>query len=223
MARTYNLKVESSMTIKQLKKLFLEKADNKKGIETICFKSDDEILDDNDSTIASYGVEDKAILQLVNLNANDRNDFCMGVKFVEISNSNGLKRKNWSKTAPSWRRTRYGLCLEGLCTNKQCEAHNRRVIMPIGYMAFNITTDASETTTKCPSCKQYVEPITCGFNNCWWRYNGIKQNEKGKSPIKCSGNWQQTDDAYHYFDEGASGIVVWKQLIIEAVKKRPSE
>ncbi|CAF3851252.1 unnamed protein product, partial [Rotaria sp. Silwood1] len=183
-----------------------------------------EVLDDNDSTIASYGVENKSILQLVNLNVTDRGYFpSMGGKFIDISNNKSIKRADWSETAPPWRKTRRGLCLEGLCRNNQCKAYKHHVVIPIGYKKFDIIIDSSETTTKCPLCKQYVEPITCGFNNCWWKYEGIKQDEDGKPPIRCSSNWQQADNAYHYFDEHTSRIVLWKQLIIEAVKKRPLE
>ncbi|CAF1190347.1 unnamed protein product [Rotaria sordida] len=193
-------------------------------MHSIYFIFDGEILDDNGSTIASYGVENKSILQLLNLDATERVDFSsIGAKFVDISNNESLKKKDWSETAPPWRKARRGLCLEGLCRNNQCKAYKQYVVMPIGYRKFDIIIDSSETTTKCPLCKQYVEPITCGFNNCWWRYEGVRQDEEGKPPTRFSSNWQQADDAYHYFDGHTSRIVLWKQLIVEAVKKRPLE
>ena len=164
-----------------------------------------------------------SILQFVDLNTTYRSGFpCMGTKFADVSNNKGLKRREWSKTAPPWRITKGGLCLEGLCTNNQCKAYNQSVVMPIGYKTFDMLIDSNETTTKCPICQTYVEPKTCAFSNCWWRYEGIKQNEmgQGKPPIKCSNDWQRADNAYHYFDEDKSGIVVWKQLIVEAVRNK---
>lgn len=224
MARTYSFEVESSITIKQLKQIFLDKTNDKSDLQAICFMLNEEILNNDTNTISSYGVVDKSILQLVDLNTTDRGGFSlMGVKFVDLSNNTGLKRVDWSNRASPWRISKPGLCLEGICSNNQCEAHGQRVIMPIGYTVFDIVTDSNETTTKCPVCNKYVEPVTCGFNNCWWRYQGIKQDEIGKPPRKCSSDWQQADNAYHYFDEYTSGIVSWRQLIVEAVENVPSK
>ncbi|CAF1206139.1 unnamed protein product [Rotaria sordida] len=147
----------------------------------------------------------------------------MGSRFVNVGNGKGLTRIEWSTTAPRWRRTIPGLCLEGQCSNSECEAYDRSVIMCIGYRKFDILADADETTTVCPICKQFVEPKTCAFNNCWWRYEGIQQAEAGSSkpPKKCSNEWHKVDDAYHYFDEETSGTVTWKRLVVEAVKDKP--
>ena len=51
---------------------------------------------------------------------------------------------------------------------------------------------------------------------------GMKQEKAGEPPIKCSNDWQYVDNSYHYFDHETSGVVTWKQLIIEAVEKEPS-
>jgi ubiquitin C len=224
MGQTYNFDVDSSITIKQLKELFLKNTNNNKDIQSICFVFNEEELDDDDRTLSDCNIEHESILQLVDLNANHRSDFSfMGAKFADISNNKGLKRVEWSKTGPPWRTPQHGLCLEGLCTNTQCKAYNQCVIMPIGYKKFDILIDPDENTTKCPLCQKFIEPKTCAFNNCWWRYQGIKQDEtgQGKPPMKCSSEWQQADNAYHYFDEYTSGIVIWKQLIVEAVKNKP--
>jgi hypothetical protein len=122
---------------------------------------------------------------------------------------------------PPWRRTGPGLCLEGECTNSGCDAYRDIVIMPIGYRKFDMSIDPNETTTKCPACKKYVRPDTCGFTNCWWKYDGTKDcgNEP---PQSCSSDWERADDAYHSFDEQQSGIIKWRKLIFEAVEERPS-
>ncbi|CAF2942600.1 unnamed protein product [Rotaria sp. Silwood2] len=81
--------------------------------------------------------------------------------------------------------------------------------------------DVNESTCACPICHEYVEPLTCAFNNCWWKWTGIKQESKGKAPTQCSGDWRYADNAYHYFVEQISGIVTWKQLILEVIEKKP--
>lgn len=143
----------------------------------------------------------------------------MGEKFVDVSIPTNLKRVNWSKnSAPIWQRAGRGLCLEGICENGSCQAYEQRVVMTIGYKKFDIVAGPSESTTKCPSCLRYVEPQTCGLNNCWWRWSGIKQNSQGKAPIECSDNWTYVDNAYHYFDANESGTVIWRKLTLEAMK-----
>ena len=225
MGRTYNVDVEPSTTTRQLKKL-LEKASDNKDLQTMCFGFNGKSLDDDDQTLSDYDIKDGSLLQLIDLSVKSRSGFdCIGTEFANLSNRKGLKTQEWSKTAPLWRKTSRGLSLEGSCTTEQCAAYQQRVVMPIGYKRFDILADASETTTICPLCKNFVEPQTCSFNNCWWKYQGIKQEEvgKGKPPKRCSSDWQYADNAYHYFDQQTSGMVRWKQLIVEAVENKPQQ
>lgn len=223
-ADVYEFDLEDFTTIYELKEMFRKKTQhNKKYCDTLCFMFNGDIVDRNEDTLLSYGIEDDSELALVNGHANGRYLGALGARFVDVTNSKGLTRNEWSKTAPRWRTARRGLCLEGICTNATCDAYNHMVIMGIGYKKFDVLCDPDETTTVCPLCKQYVKPTICGFNNCWWRFEGKKEdsNDAGKPPKKCSCNWIETDDAYHYFNEKASGTVVWKQLIFDVVAKKP--
>lgn len=47
-----------------------------------------------------------------------------GCPFVDVTDKAGPIKLEWSATAPSWRRARHGLCLEGECTNRYCEAYD---------------------------------------------------------------------------------------------------
>ena len=107
-----------------MKQLLLEKTRDDKDLQTICFGFNEERLEDDDKTLTDYDIEDGSLLQLIDLNVKDRSGFgFMGSKFADLSNSKGLKIKEWYKTAPDWRISSPGLCLEGSCTNNQCEAH----------------------------------------------------------------------------------------------------
>ena len=97
----------------------------------------------------------------------------LGAEFVDLSNSKGLKRIEWSSYAPDWRIARLRLCLEGTCTNKDCQAHADEVVINIGSKRFDYLTDVDNF--KCPMCGNYVEAKTCAFNNCRWCWWGIKQ------------------------------------------------
>ncbi len=139
-----------------------------------------------------------------------------GLELADASNGNGSKKLEWGNSAPTWRRAVYGLCLEGTCTNTLCEANGKRVIMPIGYRKFDLISDTNESTTKCPVCSKYVEPETCTFNNCRWKWSGLKEVKKDEAPVP-EGDyyWKYPDDTYHSFDVHKTGTVTWKQLVFE--------
>jgi hypothetical protein len=141
----------------------------------------------------------------------------LGVPFVDVSNGVGLKRIQFSDTAPSWRFVSPGICLEGKCTNTLCVAHQQEVIINIGFKTLNILTGINANTSKCPVCLRYVEPSTCAFNRCQWRWWGTKRPESGSPPVEIPPcDWKQADHAYYYFDEKTSGTVVWLELFLEA-------
>ena len=221
MGRTYTFDIDPSTTLKQLKQQFLHRTGNPDDEKTVRLVYKNEILyedEQHDYLLSAYGVEDDSLLQAVNTNS--RSCGFRLPTFVDISNGKGLVRKDWGKDAPDWRIASPGLCLEGVCQNKSCKAYQQRVIMSMGFIRFNITVDPDADTTKCPSCQAFVNPTTCAFSNCWWKYSGKKQ-EGEKAPEKCSCDWQYADNAYHYFDETKSGTVTWKELIVETTQNKP--
>ncbi|CAF1327486.1 unnamed protein product [Adineta steineri] len=178
---------------------------------------------DEEDIVSDFDIKAGSKLELVDPTVKYRKfTGFFGLKFVDVSNDKNLNRKEWSKTAPRWRRARHGLCLEGECKNSKCEASGRTVIMPIGYKKFDMSSDPSETTTKCPVCKKYVPPVTCGFNNCWWRYDGVKDCQNAP-PESCSSGWKRADDAYYHFKDEQNEIIDWRKLIFEAIREHPSE
>ncbi|CAF4894941.1 unnamed protein product [Rotaria sp. Silwood1] len=142
----------------------------------------------------------------------------LGTTFVDLSKDNGLKRIEWSSSAPRWRIARPGICIEGKCSNQFCIAHKQLVIINIGIREFNLLNE-SHKMSKCPECSKYVEPITCAFNNCIWRWEGLLQAASDTEPREVSGGWKQADNAYHRFDENVNGAAVWRQLNLYAKVK----
>ena len=140
----------------------------------------------------------------------------MGVAFVDVGNESGLQHLKFSTTAPDWRGAKAGLCLEGKCLNTSCRAHGRQVIINIGLGQFNIVSDVDAQTCKCPICSQYVEPTTCAFTNCLWRWSGKKKPGNGLPPVEIPPcHWKEVENAYDRFNEQASGSVTWLKLILE--------
>ena len=67
--------------------------------------------------------------------------------------------------------------------------------------------------TKCPICDEYAKPITCAFNNCKFRYVGIKITSNGLERVK--GDWIECDDNYYRFDAKEHGTADWSRLVLE--------
>ncbi|CAF3601955.1 unnamed protein product [Rotaria sp. Silwood1] len=222
MGRRYQFDVEASTTVQQLKDLFLNKSSIKYDFEKtyLINMQNRDILTKDEKTLGYYDVQDDSEIQLHDLTKVTRNLSNLGLRFIDPSDKNSYKRTPWATEAPRWRIAGRGLCLEGICNNPQCEANGKQVIMSIGYTTFDVVIDSDASTTKCPICNSYVDPITCGFNNCRWRYEGKKKEQgNNKAPIKCSpSDWQLADDAYHYFDQQTNPSVTWITLKFEVVK-----
>ncbi|CAF4913517.1 unnamed protein product [Rotaria socialis] len=221
--KTYAFNVQPSTTIQELKTRLHKRADDL-DMATIGLSFNGKMLDEDDKALTHYNVEEDSVLVLSNLLGDASDTDSLEVKFVDVSESEGLKRVEWSTTGKKWRQVQHGMCLEGKCIKSKCEAHDQMVIIPIGYGTFDVLRD-SDTNSKCPMCKEYVEPIICSFNNCWWKYKG-KRKEKDDDrnpPQECNGDWKQADDACHYFDEQTSEMVIWRQLIFEVIKDKPQQ
>jgi hypothetical protein len=121
------------------------------------------------------------------------------------------------------RLAKLGLCLEGKCRNVNCKVFDTNVIVPIGLnQKIDIVSDINKQNSKCPLCQEYIEPILFGFNNCDWRWSGIKQLQTGQTPLKCpQTEWKRADNAYHYFEQDLTSNIIWRQLIIETRETQP--
>ena len=128
-------------------------------------------------TLASYDVKSQSMLHLL---VKQYGGFTEPYAFVDMSNEAGLERRPWNKSAPKWRRAADGLNLEGICTNRQCEAYDDLVIMTLKFRVFDVLLDSNEKTTRCPCCRTFVQPLTCAFSNCEWKWTGLKGQTTSK-------------------------------------------
>jgi hypothetical protein len=91
------------------------------------------------------------------------------------------------------------------------------VIVGIGIGVFDFVFDQDKS--KCPMCKEYVDyvqPLTCAFTGCNWRFNGIKRSKTG--PPQCyAADWKKVGDVYSRFNE-SSEKVQWDQLQLIATR-----
>ncbi|KAF0693735.1 Aste57867_15309 [Aphanomyces stellatus] len=122
---------------------------------------------------------------------------------------NAIKsRLAFSPNAPRWRCADPGLNIEGMCTNRTCDAHSHLVIAPQRWTPFNPTLQSAH----CPLCNSPVMPKTCGLYQCKWRFDGVKHDAQ----VTSSG-WQVADgDVYHRFSSDESNLVTWQSLVLVA-------
>lgn len=135
--------------------------------------------------------------------------------FVDVSSKIGPTKIEFTSGGPSWRTAYPGLCLEGTCHNKNCEAFGQFVIMNMGSRV-SYQLGMPNPPTNCPQCRNYIKPETCAFNNTRWRYIGVKMTADG--PERVRGEWTKADDAYYQFDQKTNGIAEWSQLVLETCK-----
>jgi hypothetical protein len=65
----------------------------------------------------------------------------------------------------------------------------------------------------CPQCDQKLPniPITCAFNNCKWKYDGV-MIVNGRDTKRVSSDWKVVGDQYYRFKE--SNTANWAELIL---------
>jgi hypothetical protein len=114
-----------------------------------------------------------------------------------------------------WRRFAPGISLLGTCTNSNCDAYQKEVIIPIGLKNFDVLVDTNSSTAKCPQCTHYVDPSKLGFCECQWRIDGIKQLKSSQAPVPFSEGWSRTR-GYSLFEYKLQEGVTWRQLKVEA-------
>jgi uncharacterized ubiquitin-like protein YukD len=179
-------------------------------ISFIRFLFEDQRLDD-ESAWSNYQIENGDIIEVY------QEQIAGGGNFADVTKDG--KKIGWSNDAPDWRLSNEGLCLEGKCRNKVCKAFNKMVIINIGDKCiFKLNKNRGRQPTNCPMCGIHVIPLTCGFNNCNYRYISIRESNNGIVRIKSA--WKKIKDIYYRFDENES--VEYQHLLIEVKSLYPS-
>ena len=168
---------------------------------------DGAVLKDN-QTFSDLGVEDKDIIE-AHPSSKGGGDF--GVLMADISNKRGLVEGKFNKNANDWNIITTGLNVSGICNNDKCRAYKKLVDCQIGLGTFDLVRDADRI--KCPICKEEMEPITCYFSECQYKFEG-KKKINGKTEFVKS-EWKKVEKDYEYYDPVKSGIVKWLMLVIE--------
>ena len=138
---------------------------------------------------------------------------------ADISNEEGLVKKNFNKNAPKWNIIDNGLNLAGKCENSDCKAYNKTVDCIIGLGYFNLVANCDQA--KCPMCKKEINVTTCTFCKCKYKLEGKKRTKEGT--VQVNTPWKIVEKDYEYYDPLKSGTVAWLKLIIQTKSLPNSE
>lgn len=160
---------------------------------------------DGDRTLAWYNVSKDCTLHLVLML---RGGGFGPMTFADVSDGSIMTQIEFS-SAPMWRMCDKGFNIEGRCKNRDCAAFRHMVIQPKRFTSFNLVR---EGTIECPKCRSSVKPITCGFYDCVWKFEGVRSSDQSF----ISSQWKSASgERYHYFraDESHS-CVEWENLLV---------
>jgi len=215
--RKAEIKASPDMTIREL----VEAIDIATGIPSSTARViyDSEILNHEHKTLKELGIKDGEKVSVlrgseigVKIDETVVLENCM-IDFVDIANEKGIEKRQWSDKAPKWRMVKYGLSVEGICKNANCEANGKYVIInkEIGKV-FDLHEDYE--SNKCPICSERVVIELCAFNNCLYTYVGKKYTESGKPAVVKSQDWKDAGDEYNRYNPEKSGMTKWFSLKI---------
>eukprot|EP00733_Pompholyxophrys_punicea_P000914 Pompholyxophrys_punicea_v1_NODE_364_length_2155_cov_46.962381.p1 type:complete len:414 gc:universal NODE_364_length_2155_cov_46.962381:1830-589(-) len=95
-----------------------------------------------------------------------------------------------------------GLNMHGVCTNESCCAEGEMVIARKAMGIFDI-----KNACHCPECHNVIKTSTCGFYDCFYKFDGIQSDG-----TKVSSPWIKIDKEYKYFDD--TKTIKWNYLVI---------
>ena len=83
----------------------------------------------------------------------------------------------------------------------------------MGTGIFDMIFDVEKS--KCPMCYKFVQPDTCGFNNTYYSFTGIKRDSMDKPPVKINEQEEvEVGDEYVRYNPDKSGKTQWLSLKI---------
>ncbi|POM63206.1 Ubiquitin family RING domain containing hypothetical protein [Phytophthora palmivora] len=136
-------------------------------------------------------LEDQRTLQSYNIKARSKiylvwtlNGGYIPSRGILGSHYTSVLAKHDPVNAPRWRVAYEGLNIEGICKNRLCAAFRQMIIYPYQFESFNLVL---EGCIQCPSCHLSVKPVTCGFYNCTWKFEGIRSHDE----VSVSSAWKK--------------------------------
>ena len=165
----------------------------------------------DDLTLNDSGLTNNSFVFLIPKNNGPKGGGC-GINVVDLS-KNQTRILNFAPNAPFYRRVTNGLNIYAICSNSSCNAYNKGIYCPIGFVYYyNILKNLEEI--KCPACNEEVYPKNFGFLNCNYKIEYIAFKDNSKLEGKVEG---EAGEKFKIFDED-SGNANFTKLIFTITK-----
>ena len=207
----FSMTVHKTSTVSEIMEKIKEK-DNIQNINEIQLTYGGRILKDLHAELKTFNIKQNATLQYNVEGSIIGGNGGYGIEFADITNKEGLEKRNFGKNAKKWNKITKGLNIEGICKSN-CEAQNEKVDCPIGMGDFNFLENIDEI--KCPMCGSVIEPLTCSFCECQYQIEGkISETGEVKDVKQTKTEWIRVEKDYDYYNPLKTGKVNWYKLII---------
>ena len=218
----FDIEVFPNITVKNLKNKIEELFGLKPGclnnIELRCTRKGERVgrlLENNNKTLFDYHIQNGTSIFFMTI----KNRGGGGLPMV-FSNLREMEFRNFSETAPKWRRVGKGLNFFGICGCKMCDAGKNysEVIYPMKLglnEKFNLINNRDKII--CPICSSFIEPKTIGLYKCEISVNGkyiINDRCENFSHDFSS----DSKDGIKAFKYGEDNDVIWTELIFKINK-----
>ena len=145
------------------------------------------------------------------------------VDFADISSKKIKMLTVGHSGGKEWRKINEGLNIFGICENENCSVKGKEVIFKtqLTWEGLHFRLNEKLENIKCPICKGFFKPKTCGFWRCEYQFVGRNINyKKGKKECYISEPHETIDDAFEYFDPIENGIKTWEELSIFVIGRQ---
>lgn len=167
----------------------------------------------DDSSLCDYNIKAGDIIHMIlSLRGGGGENI---FSFLDVSNENEMKTVGFAHDGPDYRQVVSGVSIVAKCMNELCVAYCDTVACMVKKEYFDM--DFEDYLCECPVCNESVTPITIGFNNCWWRFSGIKAVYDAEMKEIVKSKWKFADNNFHYFDQAEAGTVDWKRLMFQVI------
>lgn len=195
------LNISQNALVEDLKHLIEEKTEIPKDVQRLMHA--DEVLNDYVS-LSDYGISQGSVINLRLFHLRSSTVF----GYV-----NTAKKPQKVERAPEWRIAHKGFCIEGVCYNKKCKAYLHDVVINKKYGVFRMDIEP----IACPMCNSSVRIGKFAFNNCHWRFVGVRRCLD--APKRLKSEWEKVGNEYWVMKRQPGGVDDWKIMVFEVTDR----
>ena len=137
------------------------------------------------------------------------------IDFCDVNRKRTEGHKLTKTKKGSYRITKKGINIYGICKGNNCIAKDKEVIVPIKKKNFDLINEKYNLI--CPICSNIIIPKTVGFRDCEYKIQG-KKYQNNKIEDFCFTGRADNPGEIKYYNPSDNGTALMIQLIFEVLK-----